>query len=177
MISLTRKTEYALVALWHLARNEDRLCSANEISSTHNAPNALMMNILKSLSSSGIISSVRGARGGYRLALAPSELTMKSLIEVLEGPIRLVRCAGEAEHSEDSGCDFSGMCPIQGPALRLHLRLEEFLDRITLEEMFEEFVPLGVAGSMSATALVDAAKSVGGASRQATATQATVGTS
>ena len=135
MIALTRKSDYALVALAHIARAQGRLSSAREVSDRHNIPLPVLMNILKKLSRAGIVASVRGARGGYRLAADPAEISLKELIVALEGPIRLVMCAAG---DETCNCDQAPWCPVQGPARRIHDRLQAFLAGVSLAEIIDD---------------------------------------
>ncbi|MGB9625707.1 MAG: RrF2 family transcriptional regulator, partial [Phycisphaerae bacterium] len=79
MLALTKKTEYALIALTCLARAESRWVSAREISAQYGIPLALLMNILKTLAQSGLIRSVRGARGGYVLARPASDISVETI--------------------------------------------------------------------------------------------------
>src|SRR5690606_10453865 len=80
MLSLTRKTEYALIALFHLARESERVCTAREISARYHLPPALLMNVLKCLASGDLLLSTRGAKGGYRLALPPEAISLSAII-------------------------------------------------------------------------------------------------
>ena len=83
MIVLTRKTDYALVAMAHLAHHpgEEGISSARDIADRYHVPLPVLMNILKTLNREGLVISVRGARGGYRLArpALPYESTMAVL--------------------------------------------------------------------------------------------------
>ncbi|TWT45770.1 HTH-type transcriptional regulator IscR [Phycisphaerae bacterium RAS1] len=139
MLSLTRKSEYALIAVCHLARAESRVVSAREIAAQHHVPLPLLMNVLKVLGQAGIINSVRGARGGYSLSTPAEALTLSELIEAVEGPVRLVRCGPPHEAHADGACDLSGRCLIKQPVLRIHEELRRFLAGITLAEIaFDE---------------------------------------
>src|SRR5262245_25494766 len=64
MLSFSRKTDYALIALSHLARLQGRTVSAREIAQAYGLPQALVMNVLKAMHRAGIVSSVRGVKGG-----------------------------------------------------------------------------------------------------------------
>ena len=90
MLSLTRKTEYALIALSHLASEPNRLASARGIADIYRIPLPVLTNVLKTLNRCELIKSERGARGGYRLAQEPKDISLASLIRAVEGPIRLV---------------------------------------------------------------------------------------
>lgn len=136
MLSLTRKTDYALIALCHLVHQTHRVCTAREISEQHCLPGALLMNVLKGLSHNELVSSTRGAKGGYQLARSAESISLAEIIGAVEGPVRFVQCAG---HSMDSGatgdCDIVETCPIRGPIGAIQARLETFLAGITLAEL------------------------------------------
>ncbi len=130
MLSLTRKTEYALIALFHLARESERVCTAREISARYHLPPALLMNVLKCLASGDLLLSTRGAKGGYRLALPPEAISLSAIIAAVEGPVRFVQCVDEA-----APCDIAETCPIRDPVMAIQARLETFLSDITLAEL------------------------------------------
>lgn len=134
MLALTRKSEYALVALAHLARCRDEVCCARQIADAYRVPVPVLMNILKQLTREGIVESVRGARGGYRLAVDSEALSLKDLIIALEGPIRLVQCV---EGQEISTCDLWEGCPIKSPVQKIQDRLEAFLAGVSLAQIIE----------------------------------------
>lgn len=143
MIALTRKSDYALIVLSHLAQSPGLVCSARGISNQYRIPLPLLMNIMKHLTSSGFLESVRGAHGGYRLGPGTAQMNLKDLIVALEGPIRLVQCASEVQ--ETRACSQSPWCPVQAPLLRVHERLEQFLAEVPLAEIIGQMpaeVPL-----------------------------------
>ena len=94
MLSLSKKSDYAFNALVHLARNPDRVSSAREISDLYDLPLPIITNILKTLTRAGLVTSTRGARGGYELASPAGEITLYDLLRATEGPYRFVRCLG-----------------------------------------------------------------------------------
>ena len=134
MLSLTRKTDYALIALCHLAHEPGRVCTAREISERYHLPAALLMNVLKLLSHSDLVSSTRGAKGGYQLGIAAAEISLANIIEAVEGPVQFVQCSGHDGESA-GGCEIVETCPIRGPVGAIQKRLEEFLSGITLKEI------------------------------------------
>lgn len=139
MLALTRKTEYALIAVCHLARVGDRIVSARDIADAYTVPLPLLMNVLKSLTQCGLVRSVRGARGGYGLAVPPERLTLATLLEAVEGPLRLVRCLPSNNESDES-CELLGSCPIRHPVHKLHDKLRAFLDSFSVAELaFDEW--------------------------------------
>lgn len=132
MITLTRRSDYALIALSHLAQARDGLSSAREIADRHRVSLPLLMNILKQLTRAGVVESVRGARGGYRLVANADEMSLGEFIGIVEGPVRLVQCADAGPSSK---CDRTLDCPVRSPVLRVHRRLKQFLAEVPLTEI------------------------------------------
>lgn len=145
LLSLTRKSDYALVALTHLARSGDRLSSAREIADNYRIPLPILMNILKTLSRQGVIASVRGARGGYRLSMDPQRITLHLVVQAIEGPVNLFACAHDGAHGAARGCEKTHWCPIASSARSVSTRLESFLKGVTLAEIAAESDPRSAA--------------------------------
>lgn len=138
MLSLTKKTDYALIALGYLADRPGQTVSAREIAEQFHMPGALVMNILKTLHHANLISSTRGTKGGYRLLADLGKVSMHDLISVLEGPVRLAECVTiEQECAEPECCKIKESCPIQGPVRSIHSRLVGFLKDMKLSEVLQ----------------------------------------
>ncbi|MGE3182072.1 MAG: Rrf2 family transcriptional regulator, partial [Phycisphaerae bacterium] len=121
VLALTKKAEYAIMALCHLARRErETVLSAREIATDHHIPSALLMNVLKSLNNAGLILSVRGVNGGYGLAVPAEDISLADVVEAVEGPVRFVRCADN--EVETDPCELVCSCAIKQPLLRIHER-------------------------------------------------------
>ena len=147
MLSLNRKTDYALVALSYLAsRWVDKAgpVSARQISDTFGLPSALLMNILKELGQAKVVNSTRGAHGGYELAGDPSRITLLEVVTAMQGPVQLTPCS-QGLPIVGQGCNLSGDCPIKGPIRSLHSRLNRFLEELTLEDLAGDLPENGAA--------------------------------
>ncbi len=143
MLSLTRKTDYALVALAYLGQRQAEvqpMCSAREIADRFDMPLPLLMNILKELAKARIVSSTRGSSGGYSLAMEPEQVTLLEIVTATEGPMRLAQCCSGLPivGQEECRVAVSETCPIRGPMRHLHERLTDFMAGITLAELMEE---------------------------------------
>jgi Rrf2 family protein len=139
MLSLTKKSEYALVAVCHMARVGRRIISAREIADQHGVPLPLLMNVLKRLNQAGFVRSVRGARGGYGLSIRPEQLTLAAVVEAVEGPVRLVNCVPGGASSTRRGCVRAARCSLRKPVHKLHARLVQFLAGVTISDLaFDE---------------------------------------
>jgi len=138
MLTLTRKTDYALIALTHLAHEPAGYSSAREIASKYNLPLPLLMNLLKLLAQKGLARSVRGPRGGYTLAIAANKIALTDIINAVEGPVQLVQCVDmhdEGNKVTEGECQLVSCCPVRSPIHRIHDRLVSFLTSITLADI------------------------------------------
>ncbi len=141
MISFTRKTDYALVALARLAlqkAQEGDPLSARAIADEFGLPLQLLMSLMKRLHRSGIINSNRGARGGYLLAREPGRISIADVVESIEGPARLAPCCSdEPQGGECLMCNLTDRCPITGAIREMNGRISQFLHEVTLETLLE----------------------------------------
>lgn len=149
MLALTKKTDYALIALAHLARQVGGVVSARELGVSSRVPLPILTNILKTLAQAGLVTSERGATGGYALARSASSITLHELIQTIEGPFQLVQCVPSEHEPQREPCELESCCSIRKPAHRIHDRMREFLESVTLAELVDEprvgvGVPLGV---------------------------------
>jgi len=130
MLKLSKKVDYGLILLSHIGRQRIP-ASAREYAERSQLPPHMVANILKDLTSAGLLTSTRGAQGGYELARETSAISLADVILALEGPISLVECAGE-----DASCRMIDNCPTQDPVQVIHRKLEEFMHGFTLDEIF-----------------------------------------
>lgn len=119
-----------------MAHSEQRVVSARDIAEKYDVPLPLLMNVLKKLNRTGIVNSVRGARGGYILAAPPEEITLTALIEAVEGPVHLTRCTNPRQDGRT--CNLMKTCPVRGALGKVHRELRSFLSRVTLADVARE---------------------------------------
>ncbi len=135
MISLSKKTDYGLLALSHLARLEPgKAASAREIAQEYAIPAELLAKILQQLARARIAASIAGPTGGYRLALPPKSISVTAIIEAIEGAPAFTQCMKTA----NNGCDQHDRCTIRQPLARIHSRILQMLSTVTLAELIEE---------------------------------------
>lgn len=144
MLGFTRKTDYALVALATLAAEGSRRdgwarLSARQIAERHGVPLALLMNVLKDLVGCKLVTSTRGAKGGYRLARDPAAITVHEIVAATEGPVKVMACCGEPEETPPCvECGVVVTCPVTRSVRRLNERINEFLEEVTLADLIRE---------------------------------------
>lgn len=134
MLRLSKLTDYATVILSVLAKEPRRLHGAVELAESTGIALPTVSKILKILAKAGVLSSMRGAKGGYVLAHAPEHITVAAVIKALEGPIALTECA--VSHK---GCDQAGGCRIQGSWHLINQKITRALESVTLADMVAPF--------------------------------------
>jgi FeS assembly SUF system regulator len=91
MIRMSKLTDYAIVLLAHLARDE-RTLTAQALSARSRVPLPTVSKLCKELSRAGLLQSHRGRHGGYSLTRSPERISVAEVVEALEGPIALTEC-------------------------------------------------------------------------------------
>lgn len=129
MMKLTKKADYGLIALRHLAVGSAG-ASAKELADHYGIPLPLLSKVLQKLARSGFLRSEHGASGGYRLARDPHEITALEVIRAIDGPIILTSCF--SGHKE---CCQSGTCTVRESLRRVHLGILGLLESITISDM------------------------------------------
>jgi len=127
-LQLTRGGEYAVRAMMYLADVPDgHVAALREIGRAKDIPESFLAKILQSLAHAGLVSSHRGARGGFTLARDAGEITVRAVIEAVDGPITLNRCVLAPED-----CELSGHCRMHAVWVETQERMLSVLDGVTL---------------------------------------------
>lgn len=130
MLSITRKVEYALIGLAHLAAlDEGSVVTVREVSEQYAIPGKLLAKVFHELKTTGLLKSHQGKNGGYSLARDPDTVTLTDVISTIEGTPDLVSCS----HTNGDHCPQFSDCNIQNPMDALNRRLRGFLDSVTLK--------------------------------------------
>jgi len=134
-MQVTRAGEYGIIGLLYLARQPaGRTVMVDEISASENIPRSFLAKIFQSLVKGGLVRSVRGARGGFRLAKAPSEITVLQILQCVETGFALQKCVTNhpkcvVADRRVAGC---ALCGIFGEAQH---RVNEVFSKTTLEQL------------------------------------------
>ena len=130
MLKITKRTEYALIALSHIDEHgKGALISSRDIAIQYAIPKELMAKTLQLMAKIGYIKAIKGPNGGYQSHIKLKDVSLKDFIESIEGPLGLIDC-----HLND---DFSqiNLCNIKKPIKRINDNLLNFLDNISLLEI------------------------------------------
>ena len=137
MLCLSKKTEYALAALAHLAERSHRVSSARQIGQANGLPPALLTKILKCLQSHGILQSTRGMRGGYQILADLDETSLFDLVAIMECPDRPGKECGCLDHAAEPMARLRSTRaqPAHAPALALQYKFFRFLKDVKLSDL------------------------------------------
>jgi len=138
MLRLSKKTDYALMAMKHLASDpERRAATAREIAERYDIPIELMAKVLTRLVRSGLLVSHQGAHGGYELAQPPAATSVAAVLEAIDGPLIMTACA-HADHA----CDQFSKCIVRDPLRRIRDRIAAVLTECSILEIVANPEPL-----------------------------------
>jgi len=133
MLQLSKKVEYALIALRHMAMNSHGyVFTAKEIAAKYNISYELLAKVLQKLTKSGVIVSTQGMRGGYSLAKKPDEIQVSYIINVIEEEkATIAECYADGRES----CSIFDACTIRKPLGKMQHNLNALFENTTLEQI------------------------------------------
>jgi Rrf2 family protein len=133
-MQMTASSSYAIHGLGYLVTKEPgEVTFLSEISEHFGIPSSYMAKVFQALAREGLVSSFRGAKGGYALARPPREITLRQVIEIFEGP-----ATSDCTLSRGP-CNFEPSCGIFARLVRAQEAFLEALDQFTIESIGEEF--------------------------------------
>ncbi len=141
MLKLSTKILYGLRAAITIAQNEGAPLSAKEISISQGIPEQYLEQILVKLRKAGILVSVRGPGGGYKLSRPPQEISIYEIAVGLEGPIGLAKCL---DPEEDFECDRKNNCIARLVWSHLQEQIENTLKNLSLKQVLVEAKEQGI---------------------------------
>ena len=134
MLRLSKKADYALMAMKHLAVKTDAASvSAREIAEEYAIPIELLAKVLQRLVRHGLLTSLQGTRGGYRLSKPSATISVAAIIAAIDGPLTVTACS-----TEDDQCGQFAKCNIRDPLWRIKDRIVAALEASTLAEIAAE---------------------------------------
>jgi Rrf2 family protein len=150
MLRLSKKADYALIAMKHLAQKSPGAVStsAREIAEQYDIPIELLAKVLQRLVRTGLLVSTQGTRGGYALSRGPKAISVADVIQAIDGPLTVTACS-----TEKNDCEQYSKCSIRDPLWQIRERIVAALGTVTLFEMATENVgtaPMAVVRSRNA---------------------------
>ena len=130
MLKLSKLADYGIVVMTYLAHEPAQVRAANEVAMSTRVALPTVSKVLKLLSRGGLVASVRGAKGGYRLARSPGAVSIAEVIHALEGPLAMTECT-----SAVGACTQEPYCAVRGNWQRINETIYHALARVTLADM------------------------------------------
>jgi Rrf2 family protein len=143
MLKISRLTDYGLLASVYLARNAGRVTAAREIAEFYHLPLPAVTKVLKILHQGGVISSHRGAGGGYSFDGNAEVVTLGKLIEIFEGPWDLTECETLDDHGEAT-CAIRIACPSRRFMFGINRAVKGAFEQVTLGDLVRGGMPIPV---------------------------------
>ncbi len=130
MLKLTKKIEYALIALQHMqGKSHNDITSVKEVADNFELPASLLAKVLQQLAKHKIVEPIQGPSGGYRLRKPLETIKLNDFIEIVEGPVGLVDCL------KDPDCSHVGTCNIRVPIERINNTIKDLFSNMTLADI------------------------------------------
>ena len=143
MLKLTKKADYALMAMKDLAEHaQDGSRSANDVAASYGIPPQVLAKILQRLAKAGLLHSQHGIKGGYTLARAAHTISAFEVIQAIDGPLFITSCV-----TVRGECGQTERCTIREPLRKVNQSIEDVLKRIKITHMKEEPEESGVESS------------------------------
>ena len=140
MFKLNRLTDYGVVVLTQMSGNPDALRTAPQVAQDTGVPLPTVAKLLNALAHEGLVTSQRGAAGGYSLNRPAEAISVAEIIQALEGPIALTACVDGAS----GGCDVESLCPMRGNWDKVNKAIRGALSQVTLADMATGTLSFGI---------------------------------
>jgi len=137
VLRISKLTDYGTVVLAHLAGAPEAVCSAADVSIATGIAPPTVSKLLKSLARAELVSSTRGANGGYQLTREPGEISAADVIDALEGPVSITECS-----SADSHCDYEHVCSVGNSWKRINVAIRHALEDVSLIDLLRANRPV-----------------------------------
>ncbi len=136
MLKLGKLADYGTMIMTVLAAEPERLYPTQELADRTHVAAPTVAKLLKLLAKAGLVESVRGAHGGYRLARAATSITVADVIAAIDGPIGLTQCS---VHKGD--CAVESTCGVRGNWRLINTAIQQALKAVSLADMAKPLSP------------------------------------
>jgi len=136
-MQFSQSTDYAIHSLFYLAlQGKDKVILVSDVAKAHGISESYLAKVFQNLTKAGLIKSFRGAKGGYILAMAPGEISLRRIVETIEGKIPFFVC-----DEQKRNCSFFGDCIIRNVMNEAEKRMFAVLENTTLADLVAKLKP------------------------------------
>ncbi len=134
MLRLSKKSEYALMAVKYIALQQEKNCvTAREIAANYNLPFELVSKVLQQLTRFNVVNSVQGAKGGYKLSKIPDDISLIEVITAVEPNYQITNCMREDSSIKD--CEHFNCCMIRNPLIKIQNEIDKLFKNMSVTEI------------------------------------------
>jgi len=133
MVRLSKKVEYGLIAIRHIAASGGMdVVTAKEISEVYRIPYDLLAKVLQKMARAGLLLAHHGTKGGYTLGKRPDDIPVALIIHAIEGTTPMIaQCMVDGAES----CGVFTVCTIKSPLTKVQANIERAFNSMTLSEI------------------------------------------
>lgn len=132
MFRLSKKIEYAILALQYIAGKQSELVTAKEISEKLGIPYEFLSKALQTLMKKGIVESWQGTKGGYLLSKGAEDISVGEVIRALEDNPVIVECI--SNHSDEQ-CERMDICTIKNPMAKIQHQINSIFEKTSIAQL------------------------------------------
>ncbi len=131
MMRLSRLADFAVVLMTHVAQHHERVHTASEAALVTQLPAPTVAKVLARLCREGLLTSIRGVKGGYQLARPAAEIPVGAIVNALDGPVALTQCIklGAAR------CEIEAVCPSRVGLHRINVAVHKAINDVSLADI------------------------------------------
>jgi Rrf2 family transcriptional regulator, iron-sulfur cluster assembly transcription factor len=132
-MQFTKAEEYGIFGVLYLAeKGPKKIVPLSEIAESQDVPEKFLAKIFQNLTKKGIVSSHRGAKGGFSLNKKPSTITIKDVVEAIQGPYHLIRCLYDRDC-----CEKYDQCPVREVLGKAEVKLLEVFGSYSITDLIK----------------------------------------
>lgn len=132
-MQFTRAEEYGIMGVVFLAeRDREKVVPLSEIAHAQDVPEKFLAKIFQNLTKAGIVRSHRGVKGGFTLGKDPALVTMKDVVETIQGPYRIIKCLDDRDC-----CEKYADCPIRTVLEEAETQLLKVFEKYSIADLIK----------------------------------------
>jgi FeS assembly SUF system regulator len=140
MLRIGKLTDYAMLIMSQMAKDSLSILSATALADVLHLAPPTVSKILKMLSDAGLVTSIRGADGGYRLAKSAAEITVAEVIAAMEGELAMTECC-----ESSSLCSINSMCAMRENWQKINKMIHSLLSGVSILDMLQPLSPVAMS--------------------------------
>jgi len=134
MFKLSKKADYGLIAMKHLANHrQEHACSANEIAEEYGISATLMAKVLQKLARHGLVAAKHGSSGGYQLARQADRISTLEVLTAIDGPVLITSCV-----TSHGNCEATDRCSVKEPLQRVNESILGVLSTVSIAQLSDD---------------------------------------